>query len=333
MDQEWFGANDMLSGSRQNCESSMGNVLPDIYRKIIFAKYLLERAAGLQREANDASVSVSLLLMHDAAELLMLAIVDHLQVTVQKRREFMDFWTEIKPPTHPSPPDRLAMESMNKMRVVLKHNGNLPNAQEVRNLLPRVRGFFENVLKAYCDLEYTEVSLLDLIENQQVKDYVVSARQKFAISDRIGAMTDLQFALHYLENPDGKRLPKLYAPKRPSLPSEMVRGGWGVYLDQLHDFLSQCASRTNALMFGIDPLRYSRFTGLGPSVQWSITGAPYVLAQSDYRDLPEEVFEEQISFLTDYAIKASESYVPSAVRNAIASAQPTTPSGSLLDGS
>lgn len=292
-------------------------MLPDIHRKIVYAKYVLERAFGIQREADDASLSVSLLLMHDAAELLMLAIVDHLQVPVNKRREFMDFWTEVKPPDYPLPPDRLAMESMNKMRVQLKHNGNLPNAREVRSLLPRVRGFFENVLKTYCDLDYAEVSLLDLVENQQVKDHVLNARQKFADSDKIGAMVELQFALHYLENPTGKRLPKLYAPPKPSVSSEMMMNGWGRYLQQLHEFLNQCASRTNALMFGIDPIRYTRFMSLGPSVQWTYSGAPIVQAWSDYQDLSVEEFEGQISFLIDYALKASESYVPSVVRNAM----------------
>jgi len=285
-------------------------MLPDIYRKIVFAKYVLERSEGTARDSNDAGLSVCLLLMHDAAELLMLAVVDHLQVRVQKRREFMDFWIELQPPAHPLPPDRLAMESMNKMRVQLKHNGSLPNGQEVRNLLPRVREFFENVLKTYCDLDYAKVSLLDLVEDSKVKTHLASARHKFANADKLGAMTDLQIALHHLENPTDKLLPKLYAPRKPSLPHEISRLGWGDYLTKVHEFMQECASRTNALMFGIDPVRYARFTRLGPSVLWNVKGdLVQVQHWTQYDDLPENVFEEQVSFLIDYALKASESYI------------------------
>src|SRR5579863_1060863 len=147
-------------------------MLPDIYRKVMYSKCVLEKAATIQSEGNEMSLSISLLLMHDATELLMLSVLDHLKVTVQKRREFMDFWTEVKPPDHPAPPDRIAMDSLNRLRVNLKHGGNIPNSQEVRDLLPRVVGFFENVLKTYCDIEYSAVSLIDLIPDSVVKGVI-----------------------------------------------------------------------------------------------------------------------------------------------------------------
>jgi hypothetical protein len=52
-------------------------MLPDILKRIVNAKYILERATRIQSEANDMSIAVSLLLMHDAVELLMHAVVDH----------------------------------------------------------------------------------------------------------------------------------------------------------------------------------------------------------------------------------------------------------------
>lgn len=67
--------------------------------------------------------------MHDAAEMLMLAVVDHLKIGMPKKWDFMDFWAEIKK-NHPEPPQRIAMEQMNKMRVALKHNGTLPHGKQ-----------------------------------------------------------------------------------------------------------------------------------------------------------------------------------------------------------
>ncbi len=259
------------------------------------------------------SLSISLLLMHDAIELLMLGVLDHVNAAPKKRREFMDFWGDIKQAGLPEPPDFIPMESLNKLRVSLKHNGNLPNPQTVRDLLPRARGFFENVLTSYCQTTYADVSLIDLIPDQAVRTMLIGARQKFEAGDKPAAMTDLKIAFHTLERPEGKYLPKLQAPTKPSIPNEMGRAGWDAYLGQLHSFLDQCASRTNALMFGVDPIRYLHFAKNGPSVVWSMTGKPFVTHVSTYANVSLEQFDELISFLIDYSLKIMEAYLPVAV--------------------
>ncbi len=89
----------------------------------------------------------------------------------------------------------------------------------------------------------------------------------------------------------------------------MERAGWGAYLTELHSFLGQCASRTNALMFGIDPQGYADFVRTGPSVVWSFTGKPSVQHRGIYDEITIERFDELISFLIDYAIKVTDSYI------------------------
>lgn len=289
-------------------------MLPDIHRRIVNAKYVLERASSIQSESSEMSIAISLLLMHDAIELLMLAVLDHLRVSVKKRREFMDFWVEIKQANHAEPPDFIPMESLNKLRVGLKHNGNLPNPQTVRDLLPRAKGFFENVLKAYCCITYAEVSLIDLIDNEEVRKALTNAREKFINCDKPAAMTDLKIALHRLEHPKGKHLPKLHAPQKPRLEKAMEQAGWGKYLDQLHSFLSQCANRTNALMFGCDPIRYANFASASPGVQWRMDGSHHAYHWTNYDDVSLEQFEEHLTFLIDYALKVSEAYIPTPLR-------------------
>jgi len=281
-------------------------MLPDIRRRIVNAKYVLERAAGIQAESNEMSISISLLLIHDAIELLMLAVLDHRNIKAKERREFMDFWTDIKQAGLPVPPDDIPMRSLNKLRVGLKHHGNLPNSQTVRDLLPRARGFFENVLKSYCDLDYEDVSLIDLIADEEVREILKVARQKFIEGDKTTAMTDLKVAFHKIEHPGGKGLPKLHAPRKPSLPSQIDREV-GPYLEQLHDFLDRCATRTNLLTIGVDLRRYADFTRSGPALLWSVTGK-YQAQHSvmGYEHVSSEKFDGFIAFLIDYALKVSE---------------------------
>jgi hypothetical protein len=283
-------------------------MLPDVHRRIVNAKYILERAARMQNELSEMSLSVSLLLMHDAAELLMLAVLDHL--TLKKKFEFMSFWSTVKEAGHAEPPDFIAMESLNKLRVALKHNGILPRSKTVEELLPRVTGFFENVLKAYCGIDYSDVSLIDPIPDEKVRSTLHDAQKKFASGDKVGAFTSLKIALHEVENPKGNYLPLLKAPTKPKIQGEMARAGWGEYLDQLHSFLSESASRINAALLGIDPVRYAVFVRNTPSVQWSISGEYTVILTRTYDDASERDFGHLLNFLIDYAVKATEAYIP-----------------------
>jgi hypothetical protein len=279
-------------------------MLPDIQRRIVNAKYILERAARIQSEGNEMSLSVSLLLMHDAVELLMLAVLDHLKL--KKKFEFMNFWSTIKDAGHAEPPDSIPMESLNKLRVGLKHNGILPRPQTVQELLPRVRGFFENILKAYCGLDYASVSLIDLVPDQDVRALLHDAQAKFASGDKAGALTNLKVALHDVENPKGKYVPFLHAPDKPRIPNEMARAGWEQYLSQLHAFLGESASRMNAAMIGVDPTRYAALRRNTPNVQWSVSGKQTVVMTETYQRISEQDFSGMLDFLIEYALNVSE---------------------------
>lgn len=283
-------------------------MLPDILKRIVSAKYILERAAKMQDESGEMGTALSLLLMHDSVEMLMHAVVDHLQL--KKKFEFMSFWTVIKESGRPEPPDHTPMDSLNKLRVNLKHHANLPNPRTVRDLLPRVRGFFENVLTAYCSVDYASVSLVDLVPDQGIRSMLHEAEGKFASGDKSGALISLRVTLHEIEKPKGKVLPALHAPPKPRLPSEMARGGWDQYLNQLHSFMDQCASWVNSAMLGVDPVRYAMFVRSTPTLQWSVSGKYTAIMTRSYDNASQSEFSDLVNFLIEYAVKANDAYIP-----------------------
>lgn len=286
----------------------------DIHRRIVNAKYILERAFSIQTERSEMSQSICVLLMHDAVELLMIAVLDDLNVAVPKKREFMDFWSLVKQATQQDAPDKTAMESLNTVRVGLKHKGVLPNPNDVRDLLTRAKGFFENILRSHCSVSYADISLIDLVPDEDVRATLIEARRKFVSGDKDHAMVDLRVAFHKLQKHDGKTLPKLNAPSAPSLPSELRRAGWETYSNQLHSFLQSTASVTNALMLGIDPYRYTDFVRSVPTLQWTMAGTFTALFSKSYEAVSVERFDELTGFLIDYSLKVSEAYVPRVIQ-------------------
>lgn len=285
-------------------------MLVDIQRRIVNAKYIFEKAVAIQSEPSDMNLSIALLLAHDAIELLMLAVLDHVNAKPNARRNFMDFWPEMKLVTSVEPPDLIPMEALNKLRVGLKHNGNLPHSQTVRDLIPRCKGFFENVLKAYCGLNYQDVSIIDMLPDPEVISLLKKSETDFESGDQFNAMLNLKFAFHKIERPEGKILPFLKAPEAPSVPYELRDFGIAEYLRQLHSFLEESAKTTNAMLLKIDRLLYARYLEEGPYIQWTMDGRPHVHSRDDYQGLTREEYERWKSFVIDYAFKAIDAYIP-----------------------
>jgi hypothetical protein len=283
---------------------------PDVYKRVVNAKYVLERAVEIRSADDDLSLSIALLLIHDAVELLMLAVIDHLQIKTKGRREFMDFWDDVKQAKHPEPPDRIPMESLNKLRISLKHYGIMPQAQAVIDLVPRVQGFFENVLTAYCDARYSDVSLIDLIADKEVCGLLREAQEMFRSGDKPQALAKLKIAFGKVEHPSDRHLPLLHSPAKPRLSDQVASPEFQRYLKELDDFLRDSALVINAVMLGVNPARYSSFLQNTPNIMRFVSGKINIFHKGSYEGLSEGDFNELIDFLIDYALKASEAYLP-----------------------
>jgi hypothetical protein len=121
-------------------------VSPDIRKRLLYAKYLLSRAKKDKNDRNELAISACLLLLHDATELLMLAVTDHLGIG--SKWGFMEFRDKGKQSGRKGPGHKVPMSQLNDMRVSLKHKGILPRPESVRDLFPRVEIFFEEVTKS-----------------------------------------------------------------------------------------------------------------------------------------------------------------------------------------
>jgi hypothetical protein len=142
-----------------------------------------------------------------------------------------------------------------------------------------------------------------------VRSLLHEAQVKFP-SDKAGALIDLKIALHKVQNPSAKQLPLVESPAAPHVSAEMAKAGWGQYLNQLHAFLGQLAARANASMLGVDPLRYAALLRNTPNLNWSFSGRPEIIHTSTYAHVSQATFDEMVNLLIDYAVKASEAYVP-----------------------
>ncbi|MGI4756596.1 MAG: hypothetical protein ACRYGF_07075 [Janthinobacterium lividum] len=288
-------------------------MLPDILQRVVNAKYILERAFLIQDEESEAGSSIALLLAHDAVEMLMLAALDHVGAKPSSKRNFMDFWADMKRATDREPGDRIPLESLNKLRVGLKHNGNQPHQQTVKALLPRCKGFFENVLSGYCNLQYASISLLDLIGDLEVAALIKKAEESFSSGQKDHAMMHLKFAYYRILDPVDRYLPLITVPKKPPTSRALQQLGLDKYFADLSSFLSQSVSTTNANILKVDHANYMEYNVIGPGIIWSWAGIAQVQFMQSFAHFTAEDFSRWKVFLVDFALKAQSAYLPDSI--------------------
>jgi hypothetical protein len=275
----------------------------DVRKRILYTKYLLFRAKKALTEPSDLGVAVSLLLMHDASELLMLAVTDHLQLASNWR--FMEFWEKVKQKGHKEPGQRIPMEQLNSLRVGLKHKGILPHAQSVRDLMPRVEAFCEEIAKDLLDIDFPELSLADLISDNDVRKSLRTAQQALAAGEKGNAYLNLRLAFDKLQRLISKDISHIRKPKGIKIPTSALPSDTRKGLLNLQSTVFDIVGTLNTLMLGIDPVRYRFLLSNTPAVSWTLSGNYQALFTHDYSQVPDEVFQTLFEFVVEVALNAA----------------------------
>lgn len=274
----------------------------DIRKRVLYAKYLLSRSRNAQAEPNELGVAISLLLMHDAVEMLMLAVADHLQLS--QNWNFMEFWAKVKESGRSEPSHRIPMGQLNSLRVGLKHKGSLPHSQTVRDLLPRVESFCEDLTRTYLDgLVFADVSLADLVVDEEVRKMLLEARQAYTAGESEDAFVGLRRAFDQLYRSVSHEVPLIKEPPSIRIPASQIPSGLRHGLNTFQAAIAQSAQTLNVLMMGIDPIKYRFFVGHTPHISYSTSGVYQAVLTGTYSNA---VFETCFDFVVEASMRISE---------------------------
>ena len=279
-------------------------VTQDVCKRLLYAKYLLSRARAAQTEQNELGIAVSLLLMHDASELLMLAILDHLGSS-SVNWKFMDFWEKAKLKSGKEPGHKIPMSRLNDLRVSLKHKGTLPRAQDVRDLTPRVETFCEETTKQLLDLDFSELSLAVLIADANVRSTLQDAEKALKAGDKNSAYVNVRVAFEKLRRLMTSDVALISKPRGIKVPKGTLPKETYQTLLNLQGVVFDLAGTVNMLMIGIDPVKYRFLLANTPAVSLTLSGHHQALITRDYNDVTDEVFQTCFRFVVDVALNAS----------------------------
>ncbi len=150
---------------------------PSTIHSLITAKAIYYESKPLIEAGNRYSSSAGLILLQDAIELVLLALLVELGVDEQKNldsKSFDELLGELRK-TGITVPKSGTIKALNKQRVIIKHFGQMAEPATVLNYSQAADFFIESVLKQVIGKALNEIFLTDLLPDCEAKEFLKNA--------------------------------------------------------------------------------------------------------------------------------------------------------------
>ena len=148
--------------------------------KVLLARRLFDIAREHLNSVSELSLGIGVNLLQDSVEAFLLAVSDHLNAGVGANTSFDKYFELIEKKIAPKElPFRARLLALNKLRVNSKHYGLAPAKSVVEGLPITVREFFEEVSKTVFGVTLATISLVDLLRDGEVKEFLKEGEAAF----------------------------------------------------------------------------------------------------------------------------------------------------------
>lgn len=162
-----------------------------ITRRLAIIKYLYTIGVQQSKQA-DTIAGFSILSFHDCIEMFLLLIAEHNNTKTDKL-SFMDFWDKF-----PNLTLKESMRAVKDRRVSVKHKGQFPSKSDIEISRISVTDFLIQNTKIQFNIDFENVSLLDLIAYTEVKDYLILSEKLLAKNNYDDSLMNSSFAFQNL---------------------------------------------------------------------------------------------------------------------------------------
>lgn len=165
---------------------------------LITAKTVFNASRPLIQSGNTHSCSAGLVLLQDALELIVIAVLGELGVDDEKsldRKSFDELLGELKNTGTPVPKSG-TMKALNKQRVIIKHYGQLAEPATVKNYFESASEMIDAALRHTIGKPLDEVLLTDLLPACEAKDLLSNAIDLKINGDFLGSLIEIRKAFY-----------------------------------------------------------------------------------------------------------------------------------------
>lgn len=278
-----------------------------VMKRLAFIKYMYKVAIEQSYKA-EPLCSISILTFHDAIESFSRLSAEFLGIKLNSKMDFMEYWNKNNKLTQ-----KESMRRLNKARVNLKHYGNMPSKLDLEGFRASATNFFEENTPIIFEIEFSSISLIDLVQCEDAKNNLKKAEQLLEEDKKGEALEKIAIAFEQVIDDYKDRVKSGYWES----PFDMGRSieTFHVGDDLYGDFHTKVATSINTLQhivrilcLGIDYRRYAKFQWIVPSV-WKMNDGIYHIHRTS-RDTTREDIErklsmEDVQFCIDFVIESA----------------------------
>lgn len=163
-------------------------------RRLAFIRYI-HGLGTTQAKLPDPQSAVSLLMLHDAVESLLLLVADHYGAASPK---FEDYWKVLGPKVPGGMTGFRGMQRLHRSRNDFKHNGVVPSSTTIALAATDTATFMAATVQAVFGVDYTSVSMVDVVSQPKVRAELRAAEGEHAAGKTHLAMVKLRDAFNEL---------------------------------------------------------------------------------------------------------------------------------------
>ena len=143
----------------------------DILTKRLSIVKLLYHIGYEQSKQSESIAFFSILTFHDSIEMFLKLACEFKQIPSDKL-SFIEYWTQL-----PELTLKESMKTFNARRVNLKHKGLIPAKIEIETSRVNAKEFFEQNTSTIFGIEFSDISLLNLIKFEKPKQLAIEAEK------------------------------------------------------------------------------------------------------------------------------------------------------------
>ncbi len=168
-----------------------------IIRRIELSRYLYHLAEQNLRSRSSVSACAGINLLHDATEVFLLAIADHVNAELKAKTRFEQYIDMVNEKLKPKAelPCRSKLLRLNKLRVDSKHHGQFPDENECKELVISIRQFFDDAASNILGVNFATISLVAHFDETETKELLSSAEAEFARKEYKDCLTSCRKAI------------------------------------------------------------------------------------------------------------------------------------------
>lgn len=173
--------------------------------RMILAKMLYENGISATANLNDRlRFAMGIISFHDAVELSLGAIADHLNIPKMEKAYMMDYIGGIQnqDSERRKIPCSQQLKTLNTLRNNIKHQGITPDPEANKHLPNSITTFFHRLCSLYLDLDFNQITLIELIASSQLKKLLIDAQSSIQQHQYTSSLEFLSLAMYNLIEKD-----------------------------------------------------------------------------------------------------------------------------------